>query len=126
MPVQVSWYEPEHIILYTASDPLTIEDMEAASEHVWSLASGIPDLVDLIFDYRAATEFPRKMVSVMREGSFRLPTLERVALVGSEPLIEMMFSTLTQNTFRPDPTIHTTVEDAAAYLRKMAQEDNNR
>ncbi len=124
MPVRISWYEPEHIILYTATDPLTIEDLEAASAQVWALAAGIPDLVDLIFDYRNATEFPRKMVSIMREGSFRLPTLERVALVGNQPLVEMMFSTITQNTFRPDPTIHASVEDAAVFLRKMAQEDN--
>jgi hypothetical protein len=52
--------------------------------------------------------------------------LERVALVGNEPLVEMMFVTITQGTYRPDPTIHATVEDAAEFLRRMAREDGTR
>jgi hypothetical protein len=124
MPVDVRWYEEKHIILYALSDPLTLEDLEAGAEQVWALAANIPDLVDMIFDYRGLTEFPRGAMPAVREGSFKLPTLERVALVGAEPMVEMMMTTLTRNTYRPDPTIHPTVEEAADYLRRAAQEDS--
>jgi hypothetical protein len=123
MPVRVSWYEPEHIILYVVSDPVTIEDLEQGAERVWALAAGIPDLVDMIFDYRAVTEFPRGVLPVVRDGSFGLPTLDRVALVGSEPLVEMMVATIARNTYRPDPSIHASIEEAAEYLRHAAQEE---
>jgi hypothetical protein len=123
MPVKVSWYEPEHIILYVVSDPVTIEDLEQGSERVWALAAGIPDLVDMIFDYRAVTEFPRGVLPVFRDGSLGLPTLDRVALVGSEPLVEMMVATIARNTYRPDPSIHASIEEAADYLRRAAQEE---
>jgi len=126
MAVRVTWYEPERIILYCLMDPLTLEDLERGAEEVWALAAGVPSLVDVILDYRAVTEFPRGMLPLMRDGSFALPTLERVALVGNEPLVEMMFVTITQGTYRPDPTIHATVEDAAEFLRRMAREDGTR
>ncbi|PJF36295.1 MAG: hypothetical protein CUN49_06235 [Candidatus Thermofonsia Clade 1 bacterium] len=126
MPVRVTWYEPDQIILYKLSDPLTLSDLEAGAVEVWALAAGVSGIVDMIFDYRAVTEFPRGMLPLMRDGSFTLPTLERVALVGNEPLVEMMFATITQSTYRPDPTVHTSVEEAADFLRRMAREDSTR
>jgi hypothetical protein len=126
MPARVSWYEPGSIILYTVSDPLTLDDLEQAEEGAWALAGGTNDLLDLIFDYRHLKEFPRGSLPVVKNGHFAMPTLDRVALVGSEPLIEMMMTELTRATFRPDPTLHDTVELAAAYLKRMAQEDLNR
>jgi hypothetical protein len=126
MSARVSWYEPDHIILCVVADPVTLDDLEHFSEEVWALAAGVPDMIDLIFDYRNVTEFPRGGLPIMREGSFKLPILERVALVGNEPLLEMMFSTLTQSTYRPDPTVHSTVQDAAGFLRRKAAEDSNR
>lgn len=126
MPARVTWYEPEHIILCVAVDPLTLDDLEYFSTEVWALAAGVPGMVDLIFDYGGVTEFPRGGLPIIREGGFKLPTLERVALVGNEPLMEMTFTTLTHSTYRPDPTVHATVQDAASYLRRMASEDNNR
>ncbi|MCE7947616.1 MAG: hypothetical protein DYG88_09330 [Chloroflexi bacterium CFX4] len=126
MPVRITWYEPNHIILYNLTDPLSLQDLEAGAEEVWALAAGVPSLVDMILDYRGVTEFPRGTLPLMRDGSFRLPTLERVALVGSEPLVEMMFATIMQSTYRPDPTVHHSVEDAADFLRRMAREDGTR
>jgi hypothetical protein len=124
MSVKVSWYEPEQIILYVTSDPLTLEDLAHGAEEVRVLASGVPDMIDMIFDYRQVTDFPRGGLPILRDGNFKLPTLERVALVGNEPLIEMMFTTITQSTFRPDPTVHPDVPDAANFLRRMAAQDN--
>lgn len=126
MTVRITWYEPNQIILYHLADPLTLEDLERGAEEVWALAAGVPSLVDMIFDYRAVTEFPRGSLRLMREGSFTLPLLERVALVGNEPLVEMMFTTITQSTYRPDPTVHASVEEAAEFLRRMAREDGTR
>lgn len=126
MTVRITWYEPNQIILYYLADPLTLEDLERGAEEVWALAAGVPGLVDMIFDYRAVTEFPRGSLRLMREGSFTLPLLERVALVGNEPLVEMMFTTITQSTYRPDPTVHSSVEEAAEFLRRMAREDGTR
>lgn len=126
MAVRITWYEPEQIILYRLMDPLTLEDLEKGAEEVWALAAGVPSLVDMILDYRDVTEFPRGMLPLMRDGSFTLPLLERVALVGNEPLVEMMFATITQSTYRPDPTVHATVEEAADFLRRMAREDGTR
>lgn len=126
MPVRVVWYEPNQIILYRLADPLTLQDLETGAEEVWALAAGVPSLVDMIFDYRAVTEFPRGALKLMREGSFALPLLERVALVGNEPLVEMMLTTITQSTYRPDPTVHAGVEEAAEFLRRMAREDGTR
>ena len=126
MAVRITWYEPEQIILYCLMDPLTLEDLEQGAEEVWALAAGVPSLVDMILDYRAVTEFPRGMLPLMRDGSFTLPMLERVALVGNEPLVEMMFATITQSTYRPDPTVHATVEEAAEFSRRMAREDGTR
>jgi hypothetical protein len=126
MAVRITWYEPEQIILYCLMDPLTLEDLEQGAEEVWALAAGVPSLVDMILDYRAVTQFPRGMLPLMRDGSFTLPILERVALVGNEPLVEMMFATITQSTYRPDPTVHATVEEAAEFLRRMAREDGTR
>lgn len=126
MPVRITWYEPDQIILYDLADPLSLEDLEAGAEEVWALAAGVPSLVDMILDYHAVTEFPRGMLPLMRDGSFTLPTLERVALVGSEPLVEMMFTTIMQSTYRPDPTVHDSVEEAADFLRRMAREDSTR
>jgi hypothetical protein len=126
MPARVIWYEPGHIILYIVSDPLTLDDLEQGAEEIWALAAGVSEVVDMIFDYRAVTEFPRGVLPVVREGSFKLPTLERVALVGNEPLVEMMFATITRSTYRPDPTIHPNVAEAAMFLRRIAGEDANR
>ncbi|MFN7209608.1 MAG: hypothetical protein ACK4P1_04340 [Aggregatilineales bacterium] len=126
MPVRVMWYEPNQIILYRLADPLTLQDLETGAEEVWALAAGVSSLVDMIFDYRAVTEFPRGALKLMREGSFALPLLERVALVGNEPLVEMMLTTITQSTYRPDPTVHASVEEAAEFLRRMAREDGTR
>lgn len=124
MPAHVSWYD-QNILLYTVNDPLSLSDLEEAAEEVWALAADIREAVDMIFDYRGATAFPRGGLPIVRDGQFALPTLDRVALVGSEPLVEMMFITLTRSTFRPDPTIHANVEDAAALLRHLASEDAN-
>jgi hypothetical protein len=127
MPARASWLDGDHtIILYVASDPLTLDDLKEGGEAVWTLAGEAREPVDMIFDYRKVTTFPRGGLPVVREGNFSLPTLDRVALVGDEPLVEMMFSTLTRATYRPDPTIHTNVEEAAAFLRRMAAEDANR
>jgi hypothetical protein len=41
-------------------------------------------------------------------------------------MVEMMITTLTRATFRPDPTIHPDVKSAAQYLREKAAEDANR
>ncbi len=122
MPARVSWYDRQ-ILLYTVKDPLTLSDLEEAAEEVWALAADIREAVDMIFDYRGATSFPRGGLPIVRDGQFALPTLDRIALVGSEPLVEMMFITLTRSTFRPDPTIHADVEEAAAMLRQLASED---
>jgi hypothetical protein len=126
MPVHVSWYDLNSIILYTVSDPLTLDELENAAEEIWALTAAVRDPVDMIFDYRAVTTFPRGGLPVVREGYFALPMLDRVAMVGSEPLVEMMIITLTRATYRPDPTIHAGVEEAAAALRRMAAEDTNR
>jgi len=126
MSVRVMWYEPDAIILYTLSDPVTLEELEQGAEEVWALAAGVAGLVDMIFDYRDVTSFPRGLMPAIREGSVALPTLERVALVGNEPLFEMMFATITQSTYRPNPTIHPNVAEAAIYLRRMAKEDTSR
>ncbi len=122
MPARVSWYD-QNILLYTVNDPLTLGDLEEAAEEVWALAADIREAVDMIFDYRGVTAFPRGGLPAVREGQFALPTLGRVALVGSEPLVEMMFLTLTRSTFRPDPTIHADLDEAAATLRRLAAQD---
>lgn len=126
MPARVVWYKKGHIILYELLDPLSLQDLEDASEEVWALATEVREPVDMIFDYRQVTNFPRGILPKLRDGHFTLPTLERVALVGTEPLIEMMMTTLTRDTYRPDPTIHATVEEAAETLRQMAEDDLNR
>jgi len=126
MSANAQWYKTGHIILYTVSDPLTISDLEGAAEEIWALAGQAREPVDMIFDYRKVLQFPRGSMPVVREGHFGLPMLDRIALVGAEPLIEMMMTTLTRSTFRPDPTIHRDVEEAAEFLRKMALEDANR
>src|SRR2546430_2645896 len=106
MPVRVLWYEKNNIILFTVSDPLTLEDLEHGVEEVWALAGECRQPVDMIFDYREAAGVPRGGLPIVREGNFTLPMLDRVALVGREPLVEMMIMTLTRATYRPDPTIH--------------------
>ncbi len=126
MPARALWYDEGSIILFSLSDPVTLGELEAGAEEVWALAGEIHDPVDMIFDYRSVTAFPRGVLPVVREGHFTLPTLDRVALVGSEPMVEMMITTLTRATFRPDPTIHPDVKTAAQYLRQNAAEDLNR
>ncbi|HVO44476.1 MAG TPA: hypothetical protein VMT34_17745 [Aggregatilineales bacterium] len=126
MAAHVAWYADQYIILYTVSDPLTLTDLEQASEEVWALAGQVHEPLDMIFDYRQVKHFPRGGMPVVRDGHFSLPMLDRVALVGTEPLVEMMVTTLTRNTFRPDPTLHTSIEEAAEFLRRMAREDTNR
>jgi hypothetical protein len=126
MPARVSWYEPQSIILFVLDEPVTLDELEDAAEQVWALAGEVREPVDMIFDYHSVDNFPRGVLPIVREGHFTLPTLERVALVGSEPLVEMMMTTLTRATFRPDPTIHSDVDDAARALRRMAGEDNHR
>lgn len=123
MPVRVQWHKKGSIILFEVSDPLTIEDIETGAEEVWALAAEIREPVDMIFDYRNVDTFPRGVLPVMNNGHFMLPTLDRVALVGCESLVEMMMTTLTRKTYRPDPTIHETVEQAAALLTKLAAEN---
>ncbi|MEP7289289.1 MAG: hypothetical protein ABI947_26355 [Chloroflexota bacterium] len=123
MPSRAVWYKKGSIILFEVSDPLTIDDLETGAEEVWALATEIREPVDMIFDYVKVTDFPRGVLPIVRE-HFTLPTLDRVALVGGEPLIEMMIITLTRATFRPDPTIHATVEEAADALRRLAEDGN--
>jgi hypothetical protein len=126
MPVRVNWYEHGQIILYTAASPLTREDLEQGAEEVWALAGGVVGLVDMIFDYRTVTHFPNGVQNVVQEGQFALPTLDRIALIGNQPIVEMMMTTLTRATYRPDPTMHPSIEDAASFLKRMAREDQNR
>jgi hypothetical protein len=126
MPVRVLWYEPGLIMMFIVSDPLSLDDLERGAEELWALAAGVPNLIDLIFDYRKATNFPRGFHKIVKEGHFRLPMLDRIALVGSEPLIEMAMQTLTSDTYRPNPSIHPNVAHAAMYLRRMAEEDTTR
>ncbi|CAG0960607.1 hypothetical protein ARNL5_00878 [Anaerolineae bacterium] len=123
MPAKVNWYETDRILLYVVSAPLTLIELENAAEEAWALAAGIPDMIDIIFDYTGLPEMPRGGMKLVREGSFALPNIERVALVGEDPLIEMMFATMAQETYRPDPSVHKEVGEAASYLRRMAQED---
>jgi hypothetical protein len=126
MGARVAWHKKGTIILFAVSDPVTLDDLECGAEEVWALAAEVRAPVDMIFDYRKVSEFPRGVMPVVREGHFKLPTLDRVALVGSEPMVEMIITSLTRATFRPDPTIHDDVEDAAAALERMAAEDKNR
>ena len=126
MPAKVSWFTPGAIILYEISDPLTIDELERAAEEIWALAAAMHEPLDMIFDYRKVADFPRGVLPIVREGHFMLPTLDHVALVGSQPLVEMMISTLTRATFRPDPTLHPDVEEAAAALQQIANDDLNR
>ena len=126
MAARVSWLKKGHIILFEVDDPLTLDDIETGAEEVWALAHELREPVDMIFDYRKVHTFPRGALPAVRDGHFTLPTLDRVALVGWEPLVEMMITTLTRATYRPDPTIHPTVEEAAEMLQKMAEEDENR
>jgi hypothetical protein len=126
MPARVTWYDVGNIILYAVQDPLSLDELQEASQAVWALAEGIHEFVDLIFDYRTITDFPRGTLPVVRDGYFALPMLDRIALVGDAPLVEMMMATLSEATFRPLPTQHHTVEEAASYLRKMAQDEEYR
>lgn len=126
MPASVVWYDAGNIILFTVRDPLTLDELQVASAEVWTLAEGITDLVDMIFDFCGVVDFPRGSLPIVRDGHFSLPTLDRVALVGTEPLVEMMMTTLARATFRPDPTLHSSVEEAAEFLRRMAQEETHR
>lgn len=126
MPARVTWYDIGNTILYVVREPLTLEELQEASQAVWALAEGITEFVDLIFDYRGMTDFPRGTLPVVRDGHFALPLLDRIALVGDEPLVEMMMATLSEATFRPLPTQHDTVEAAADYLRKMAEGEDYR
>jgi hypothetical protein len=125
MPTRVTWHKKGRIILFEVSDPLTAEDIETGAEEVWALAAEVREPVDMIFDYRKVSDFPRGVLPIVHQGHFMLPTLDRVALVGGEPLVEMMIMTLTRATYRPDPTIHTDVQEAAQALMKLA-EDNDR
>lgn len=122
MPAQVRWHEKGSIILFQVSDPLALEDIESGAEEAWALAAEVREPVDMIFDYRQMSNFPRGVLPVIQNGHFMLPTLDRVALVGTEPLIEMMFTTLTRATFRPDPTVHVDIDEAAEFLHRMAEE----
>jgi len=124
MPARVTWLEPGSIILYIISDPLSIEEIEQAEEEVWALAAGNIDLIDLILDFRELHHFPRGTLPAVKDGHFALPTLGRIALVGDEPLFEMMMTELARATFRPDPTLHRSVPDAATVLKRMADEDS--
>src|SRR5258707_10991258 len=114
MGARVAWHKKGSIILFAVSDPLTLDDLEYGAVEVWALAAEVRAPVDMIFDYRKVSTFPRGVLPVVREGHFKLPTLDRVALVGAEPMVEMIITTLTRATFRPDPTIHENVEEAAA------------
>jgi hypothetical protein len=118
MPARVSWYDQGKIILFSIRGTVTVDEIDQGAEEVWALAAEVREPVDLIFDYREMTNFPRGIMPSVREGHFKLPTLQRVALVGHEPLIEMMMTTITRTTFRPDPTIHDELESAAERLRQ--------
>src|SRR5476651_2286691 len=98
MPAHVSWYRPNTIILYEISDPLTIDELERAAEEIWALGAAMDEPLDMIFDYHKVADFPRGVLPIVREGHFMLPTLDHVALVGSQPLVEMMITTLTRAT----------------------------
>ena len=59
MPARVSWHKKGSIILFEASDPLTIDDIGTGAEEVWALAAEVREPVDMIFDYRNVSNFPR-------------------------------------------------------------------
>jgi hypothetical protein len=126
MSAHVSWLEYHRIVLFKIEEPLTLGELELAAEEMWALAGQVREPLDMIFDYRDVRNFPRGGMPVVRDGHFSLPMLDRVALVGSEPLVVMMMVTLTRNSFRPDPTLHRDVEEAAQFLRRMAHEDAHR
>jgi hypothetical protein len=122
MPVRVTWYDKGKIILFSIRGTLTVDEIEEGAEEVWALAHEVPDSLHLIFDYRELGNFPRGILPAVREGHFKLPKLERVALVGHEELIEMMMTDITRATYRPDPTIHDDLEAAAERLRSYEED----
>jgi hypothetical protein len=124
MPAHARWHKVGRIILYEISDPVTLDDLESGAEQIWALAAEVREPVDMILDYSKAKAFPRGVMPVVRDGHFTLPMLDRVALVGSEPMIEMMMVTITRATFRPDPTVHATIEEAADMLIRIAEDDD--
>ena len=38
MPARVLWYDEGSIVLFSLSDPLTLDELEAGAEEVWALA----------------------------------------------------------------------------------------
>jgi hypothetical protein len=126
MPAKVIWYDEHHILLYTLTDPVSVQDIEEASEEVWALAANTPNMIDMVLDYSAAKEFPRSIMKVSKNGAFSLPKLDRVALVGEDIMVTMMVADFMHRTYRHGPSVHKTVSEASETLRHLARQDVNR
>jgi hypothetical protein len=122
MSARVSWYVKDKILLCVLAEPVSMDELDDVAQEVWALAAGAADMLDIIFDYTGVKSLPPKAMVPLNEGPFKIPVLDRVALVGEDHLIAMAFATLTHDTFRPSPTAHPNVKEAADYLSKTAQE----
>lgn len=123
MSVNVHWYETNRILVYRISGAPDIDDIESGLNKVYEMIDSKDMIVDVIFDYRTLSDFPHGTLKMVQSSALKFPTLNRIALVGHNNMIEMIMIDLANRTQRQKPTIHDTVDEAAARLRELYDAD---
>jgi len=119
MPVEVSWYQENRVILVQVQGDASLEEVSAADEQIISRiqqGSQTTPLVHVIADVRAMTKFPTNLVEVRGTQTYlKEPGLGWVMVVGMSPIVRFIASMITQISqvrFRMMPTF----EEAVRFL----------
>lgn len=124
MAVNVMWYQVGRSVIYEIEDAPTLDEIKHGLTQLHALIAGHDALIDVIFDYRTlADNLPTGTLGMIQQTALMFPTLNRIALVGDNKMVEMIMREIAQISHRSAPTTHLTVEAAAKRLGELAAND---
>ncbi len=123
MPVQVSWYDDEHTILYYKFDKLwELEELFAAINTGREMVTAEPHIVDAIFDMIDSTTIPHRMLASLRSVEHLTPANLRYSVaVGMNPFLTglaHMVAKAVPNLMKNFEATRT-LDDALAFIRDL-------
>jgi hypothetical protein len=119
MPAQVSWYDPDKILLQDFSEQVTTDELQHVLHESIDHLNQTSNRVHLIMDWKNATDIPNIM-AVLNDAT-ALIQHERmgfVGVVGVNQLLSYWMQVLGK-TAGLKASRFDTAEDAAAFLRRL-------
>ena len=119
MPVQVSWYELDKILLQDYSGQVTTDELQSAFHESIDYLNNAPNRIQMIMDWKNATDVPNIM-TVLNDAS-ELIHHERMGFVGIVGVNQVLayWMQVLGKTAGLKASRFESAEDAAAFLRRL-------